>query len=87
MNEKIGALNTDAMGTIGNSVSKYLLHRCREIVADIEIQTMNILTKNRTYMEKVAQSLLENETIDYKKIKSIIPKKLENSQIITLEVT
>ena len=35
-------------------------------------------------MIKIAQSLLENETINYKKIQSLVPSELENTELITL---
>ena len=37
-------------------------------------------------MIKIAQSLLENETIDYRKIQSLVPENLENTKIIDLNM-
>jgi len=60
--------------------------RCKDIVEDIEKQTIKLLTKHKRYVESIAKDLLLNETIDYEKIKSLIPIRLENSQEITLDI-
>ena len=56
------------------------------IIKDIEIQTIKLLKKNKKYVESIAKNLLLNETINYEKIKSLIPSRFENSQEITLDI-
>jgi ATP-dependent metalloprotease FtsH len=86
MNETIGPLNPEVMGTIGKQLTSDIMVRCKDIVEDIEKQTIKLLTKHKRYVESIAKDLLLNETIDYEKIKSLIPIRLENSQEITLDI-
>mgnify|MGYP006133177759 FL=1 len=86
MNETIGPLNPEVMGTIGKQLTSNIMVRCKDIVEDIEKQTIKLLTKHKRYVESIAKDLLLNETIDYEKIKSLIPVRLENSQEITLDI-
>ena len=84
MNEDIGPLNLEAMGNIGKHMTSDILEGCKDIVNEIEKQTINLLTKNKQYMIKIAESLLKNETISYKEIGELIPKRFENSKEIKL---
>ena len=84
MNDTIGPLNPEVMGAIGKQLTSDIMIRCKDIIEDIEKQTIKLLTKNKKHMEAIAKDLLSNETIDYDKIKSLIPKRLENSQKISL---
>jgi len=84
MNDTIGPLNPDVMGAIGKQLTSDIMIRCKDIIEDIENQTIKLLKKNKKYIVAIAKDLLKNETIDYDKIKSLIPKRLENSQEITL---
>jgi len=72
------------MGKLGEYTAESVMEQCKTIICQIEKQTKKILTKNKDYMIKIAQSLLENETIDYKKIQSLVPNELENTELITL---
>ena len=84
MNNKIGALNPDVMGIIGENISENMMENCKEIVDNIEKQTIEILEAHKSYMIKIAKLLLKKETITYQEIKSIVPKKLCNSCIIKI---
>ena len=85
MNETIGPLNPDVMGNIGKQLSNDIMTRCKDIIEDIENQTIKILKKYKQHMETIAKDLLENETIEYDKIKNLISnKRLENSKEIIL---
>lgn len=84
MNDSIGAINIDAMGNIGKAIGNDIMFRCRHIAEDIEQQTINLLTKHKKYMVKLAKSLLRNETIVYKEIKRLLPRTLESSVEIKL---
>jgi cell division protease FtsH len=86
MNKVIGPLNVDVMGSIGKQLTNDMSIRCKDIIKEIEIQTINLLKKNKKYVEAIAKNLLLNETINYEKIKSLIPARFENSQEITLDV-
>jgi len=86
MNKVIGPLNVDVMGSIGKQLTNDMSIRCKDIIKEIEIQTIKLLKKNKKYVESIAKNLLLNETINYEKIKSLIPSKFENSQEITLDV-
>ena len=79
MNINMGPLNIEMMGDIGKSMASDVMERCKDIIDEIETQTINLLTKHKRYMVKIANSLLKNETITYKEIKSLVPKRLENT--------
>jgi ATP-dependent Zn protease len=72
MNDTIGAINIDAMGNIGKAIGNDIMFRCKYIAEDIEQQTMDLLTKHKKHMIKLAKSLLRNETIVYKDFASLI---------------
>ena len=79
MNKEIGPLNPDAMGGLGKQLTSEATNKCKEIVNNIEKQTLHLLKKYKKHMEELAEDLLKNETINYNKIKSLIPEILENS--------
>ena len=85
MNNTIGPLNPEVMGSIGKQLTSDIMVRCKDIIEAIEKQTIKLLKKNKKYVELLAKNLLLNETINYEKIKSLIPSKFENSQEITLD--
>jgi len=85
MNNKIGPINLNYMGKLGEYTAENVMEQCKTIIDKIEHQVIDILTKHKDYMIKIAQSLLENETIDYKKIQSLVPSELENTELITLK--
>ena len=84
MNKDIGPLNLDAMGIIGENISNDIMDNCKELINNIEKQTIKILEDNRPYMVSIARKLLKKETITYKEIKSLVPNKLCNSCEIKL---
>ena len=85
MNDTIGPLNPDVMGNIGKQLTSDIMNRCKDIIEDIENQTIKILKKYKQHIETIAKDLLENETIEYNKIKNLISnKRLENSKEIIL---
>jgi ATP-dependent Zn protease len=84
MNKEIGPLNPDAMGELGKQLTIQATNKCKEIVNNIEKQTIELLKTNKKYLEDLAEDLLKNETLNYDKIKSLIPEELENSQEIIL---
>ena len=79
MDKTNGPINPDVMGIIGDNISNKMFDDCKNIVDSIEKQTMNILKKNKDYMIKIAKLLLKKETINYKEIKTVVPKNLCNS--------
>ena len=87
MNKKIGPLNPDSMGALGKQLTSEATNKCKEIVNAIEKQTIELLKTNKKYMEDLAEDLLKNETINYNKIKSLIPENLENSVEISYSST
>ena len=79
MNNKIGALNPDAMGKIGENMNDEIFQECKNITDKIENFVIETLTKHKNYVKAIAKSLLKNETITYEEINKILPRKLENS--------
>jgi cell division protease FtsH len=82
MNESLGPINPIVMGNMSDNISDDIMKQCKTIINRIEQQTMKLLTKHKSYIIEIGTSLLENETILYDKIQTIIPKELENSEII-----
>ena len=82
MNESLGPINPIVMGNMSDNISDDIMKQCKTIVDRIEQQTIKLLTKHKSYIIEIGTSLLENETILYDKIQTIIPKELENSEII-----
>ena len=82
MNESLGPINPIVMGNMSDNISDDIMKQCKTIIDRIEQQTMKLLIKHKSYIIEIGTSLLQNETILYDKIQSIIPKELENSEII-----
>ena len=80
---EFGPLNLDVLGI--KTVEKDIINKCQNIVNQIESQTLELLKKNKEYIDKLAKKLLENETLNYNQIKDILPKMLENSHVIKLQ--
>ena len=79
MNKKIGALNPNSMGQIGENMNDSMFDECKLITDKIENFVIETLTKHKEYVKAIAKSLLKNETITYKEINEILPKDLEDS--------
>jgi ATP-dependent metalloprotease FtsH len=79
MNNKIGPINPEIFEMFGeNSINNMIFLESQQLVLDIEKQTIKILKSNKRYIKSIANLLLKNETISYKEIKHILPKRLEN---------
>ena len=86
MNKKIGPLNVEAMGSyLTNNLSNEIFNECKKIINKIELQVNKILSDNKNNIIKIGKELLKYETINYNKIKQILPNELENSLSINLE--
>ena len=79
MNKKIGALNPNSMGQIGENMNDSMFDECKLITDKIENFVISTLTTHKEYVISIANSLLKNETITYKEINEILPKDLEDS--------
>ena len=58
-----------------------VFENCKLMVDKLEEFTLSTLKTNREWIIKIAEDLLLNETIVYKRIKEILPEELENSLI------
>ena len=85
MNKTLGPVNPEAMGIIGENLSTDIMDNCKEIIDNIEKQTIEILTNNLVSMKKIAKMLLKKETITYKQIRSCISSKLYNKFTIKID--
>ncbi len=81
MSKDFGVLNPDFMGSIGETMSEKVFENCKLMVDKLEEFTLSVLKTNREWIIKIAEDLLLNETIVYKRIKEILPEELENSLI------
>ena len=84
MNKKVGALNPAVMGSIGKNMSADFFDECKIIMDKIEEFVFKTLKKHKQYVERIAKQLLEDETINYFKIKELVPKRLESKLDIDL---
>ena len=82
LNQETGPINIEKMGQIGKNISDELFIECKTIVKKIESYTESQLKTYKKYVKSIAKKLLDNETITYQDIISIIPKKLENSIVL-----
>jgi len=79
MNKNLGPLNIEHLGKIGKSMSDSVYKECQDLIKKIENVTEKHLLENEKSLRKIAKDLLKNETITYKRIKHLMPKKKENS--------
>jgi ATP-dependent metalloprotease FtsH len=84
MNDSIGPLNPNNMGVISKNLNDSIFINCKNIIKNIEEFVFNLLKQNKKYIFTIGKELLKEETIDYNKIKMLLPNKLENSKIITI---
>ena len=86
MNTKIGPLNPAVMGKVGENLSDEMFEECKVIMHNIELFVIKTLKKHKKYVKKIAVDLLANETISYERIIELVPKKLENSMHININM-
>ena len=79
MNKNIGPLNIEHLGKVGESISNTVYKECQELIKKIEDVTEKYLLEHEELLKKIAKDLLKNETITYKRLKQLLPKKKENS--------
>ena len=79
MNEKVGILNPKMMDEIGSNLNSNIFDECKIIMGNLEKFVITILKENDSYFKIIAETLLEFETINYEKIKMIVPNELEDS--------
>ena len=63
---------------VTNTISDEMIIKIKKFIKKIEKETYNILYKNKEYIIKIAELLLEKETIIYSDINELLPKDLEN---------
>ena len=81
MDEDFGPLNPEYLGIIGKHISEEIFSKCQKLVQSLEIFTYATLKKHKRHVKSVAMDLLKNETIVYKRIKELLPTRLENSLV------
>jgi len=79
MSKEIGPLNPQYMGVIGENMASAVFSQCKVMVEKIEEFTSSVLKTHKKLIEVLANELLASETINYDKIKELLPNKLENS--------
>ena len=82
MNKTIGPLNPEVMGNIGKNLDKEIFNECKTTINTLEKFVYATLHHHKNEVTTIAKSLLENETINYEKIKQIVPEELENSMCV-----
>jgi len=79
MDEEIGPLNIKYMGNGNDTIRQDIYIKCQELVSDIETFTYEKLNIYKKYVILIANKLLQDNTITYDTLKSLIPEKLESS--------
>ncbi len=83
MNKKIGPINPSCMGMVGENLSDEMFDECAVIMQHVEQFVAKSLKRYKRYVEAIAKDLLANETISYQRIIELVPKKLENTVLIS----
>jgi len=83
MNKKIGPINPSCMGKVGENLSDEMFDECAVIMQHVEQFVAKSLKRHKRYVEAIAKDLLANETINYDRILELVPKKLENTVLIS----
>ena len=83
MNKKIGPINPSCMGMVGENLSDEMFGECSLIMQHVEQLVTKNLKRYKRYVEAIAKDLLANETISYQRILELVPKKLENTVLIS----
>ena len=83
MNKKIGPINPSCMGMVGENLSDEMFNECAVIMQHVEQFVAKSLKRYKRYVEAIAKDLLANETINYERILELVPKKLENTLLIS----
>ena len=85
MNKELGPINPNNMGLISKNLSDDIFNRCKELVLGVENFVEERLKENIESVKILANDLLVNETISYKRISELLSgKKIENSVKINL---
>jgi cell division protease FtsH len=79
MSNNIGPINPKFLGIIGEKMSEDIFTQCKDMVYVLEEFTFSVLKKHKKHVVKLAEDLLNNETIVYERIKELLPNRLENS--------
>lgn len=79
MCDKIGGINIDILGVIGDKVGKDIFDEVIKLSTTLERFVLKKIKEHKKVVEKIAKYLLSNETIDYSFIKKNIPVDLEDS--------
>lgn len=72
MDENIGLINYDIVLNTNINTDISLMDRAREILNDFYLETKNLLIDNKIHLEKIAQALLEQETLEEEEIDKIL---------------
>lgn len=80
MNQSTGLLNYDVVYNYSNGgVDRVMLDECKKTMDQLYEETKSILSKNIHLLEKIAQTLLERETINEDDLDQIIDENLANA--------
>jgi cell division protease FtsH len=86
MCDKIGAVNIDVLGVIGDKVNGDIFNELIKLSSTLEDFVFKKLKEHKSIVGNIAKQLLKRETIDYRFIKKHFPCELEDSVIYGKEV-
>ncbi len=80
MNQSTGLLNYDVVNNYSNTgIDRIMLDECKKTIHQLYEETKNILHNNVSLLEKIAQMLLEKETLNEDDLDLIISENLEEA--------
>jgi cell division protease FtsH len=71
MGKTLGLLKLSSLGQLSNSYGNPVVEECRELVDSLYKETINVLIENRKILDKIANELLDKETLDKEDIYTI----------------
>ncbi|MGG7142379.1 ATP-dependent metallopeptidase FtsH/Yme1/Tma family protein [Clostridium nigeriense] len=71
MGNTLGLLKLSSLGQLSNSYGNPVVEECRELINSLYKETITILIENRKILDKIANELLDKETLDKEEIYTI----------------
>lgn len=72
MGETLGLLKLSNLGPLSQSYGNPVVEECRELVNSLYIETLEVLKSNQSKLDRLAEALLEKETLENYEILSLL---------------
>ncbi len=78
MDKETGLINYEAVFGANSTANKYLLDRTKQIIAELYSNTKKLIVDNKNILHKIANELIEKETLSEQDINNIVKHCREN---------